>query len=154
MKTLTNTINEKLSISRHTVKKPTTVKDMLEFALPELEKEMKNILGPDVRNFDFDLHVNESTNRRNETIYEIESGELIDLTGPLGKIYYEKYRFSTWGGNHVEGDNGEKKIWFNPKFHFSYINGGSNGNDAFWHGLWFNLDTQEWEFGRKLTDKY
>lgn len=153
MKTLAKSINEKLAISRTTRNAPETIKEMLEYALPELEAAIKDILGPEVRNFDFELHVNEEKNRRGEVVYEIASGDLIELTGPLGKIYYERYGFYCSGGNNVE-DEGVKKIWFNPKFHFRYINGGSNGNDAFWNSLWFNLETQEWEFGRQINKPY
>lgn len=120
--------------------------NLIENALPKLETAINNILKT---NFDLGLKVTESLNRRNEVIYTIESGELKSLTGPIGEATYESYVFATWGGQKVMDEN---KIWFNSKFFFKYKNGGSNGTDAFWHALWFDLDTNNWVFGRNINE--
>jgi hypothetical protein len=120
--------------------------NLIENALPKLESVINNMLNT---NFDLGLKVTESLNRRNEVIYEIESAELKSLTGPIGEMTYKSYKFSTWGGQKVMNEN---KIWFNPKFFFTYNNGGSNGTDAFWHALWFDLDTNDWVFGRNINE--
>ena len=120
--------------------------NLIENALPKLETAINNMLKT---NFDLGLKVTESLNRRNEVIYSIESGELKSLTGPIGEMTYESYTFATWGGMKVMDEN---KIWFNPKFFFKYKNGGSNGTDAFWQALWFDLDTNDWVFGRNINE--
>ena len=125
-------------------------KQALESALPILEDAIKSILGPEVSDFDFGLTINEFRNRKGEICYEITSKDLVDLTGAIGKMTYESYKFSTWGGMRFVDDDGENKIWFNPKFFFKYGGGGSNGTDAFWSSLWYNLDANEWVFGRRL----
>lgn len=125
-------------------------KQILESALTDLECAIKSILGPEVQDFDFGLRINESENRRGEICYEIESAELVELTGPIGKMTYKSYKFSTWGGQRFEDADGTHKIWFNPKFFFKYVNDGSNGTDAFWSGLWYDLDANNWVFGRRL----
>ena len=122
------------------------MKTLIENALPKLESVINHMLNT---NFDLGLKVTESLNRRNETVYTIESAELKSLTGPIGEMTYESFVFATWGGQKVMDEN---KIWFNPKFFFKYKNGGSNGTDAFWHALWFDLDTNDWVFGRNINE--
>ena len=141
MKNIKDKINEKLQVSNS--KTASTLLQKIEFALPELEKEIKKKLGNDANNFDFELTVDEKTDRRNETIYTINSGNLIELTGPIGKTIYESFIFNTWGGNKVPDEN---KIWFNPKFSFRYVKGGSNGTEAIWNSIWFDIDEEEWIF--------
>lgn len=141
MKNIKDKINEKLQVSNS--KTAASLLEKIEFALPELEKEIKKKLGNGVNSFDFELTVEEGKTRRNETIYTINSGNLVELTGPIGKITYERFTFNTWGGNKVPDEN---KIWFNPKFSFKYINGGSNGTEAFWNSIWFDIDKEEWIF--------
>lgn len=77
----------------------------------------------------------------------IESENLAKHTG-ICQVLYSEFVFSTWGGSLITGLT--PKIWFNPKFVFEYKEGGSNGTDALWTGLYFNLETKEWEFGREL----
>lgn len=76
----------------------------------------------------------------------IKSENLAKYTGICQSLYSE-FVFTTWGGTLIAGS---PKIWFNPKFFFEYKDGGSNGADALWTGLYFNLETKEWEFGREL----
>lgn len=121
-------INEKLNVS-----KPTnggTLLSRLENALPELEEAIIERLGdPTLRNFDFRLTVTESKDRAGKPRFEITSSNLLELTGPIGKITYDEFIFTTWGGTITDTGN---EIWFNPKFEFHYVNGGSNGCDALW----------------------
>lgn len=140
-------INEKLKVDKN--ESPRTLKDQIEDALPALEEAIIERLGNDsfVRNFDFDLKVNERTDRNGRTIFEITSNNLLDLTGPIGKITYQSYIFHTWGGTI---DTEENKVWFSPKFSFKYIDGGSNGCDAFWSAIWYDIDEDKWIFGRKI----
>ena len=140
-------INEKLNIS-----KPTnngTLLSRIENALPELEEAIVERLGdPKLKNFDFWLTVTESTDRAGRPRFEIKSGNLVELTGPIGKITYDEFIFTTWGGTITDTGN---EIWFNPKFEFHYVNGGSNGSDAFWGSLWFILENDSWKLGRPLS---
>ena len=102
-----------------------------------LESAISSRLGIEVK-----LNVSEN---RNGNI-EIQSENLAKHTGILVNLYKE-FVFSIWGGTLIVDEN---KIWFNPKFFFKYRDGGSNGTDALWTGLYFNLETKEWEFGREL----
>ena len=140
-------INEKLNVS-----KPTnggTLLSRLENALPELEEAIIERLGdPTLRNFDFGLTVTESKDRAGKPRFEITSGNLLELTGPIGKITYDEFIFTTWGGTITDTGN---EIWFNPKFEFHYVNGGSNGCDALWSSFWYNIPDHDWIFGRKIS---
>ena len=141
-------INEKLKVDKN--ESPRTLKDHIEEALPILEEAIIERLGNDsfVRNFDFGLKVDEITDRNGRTRFEITSNNLLELTGPIGKITYESYTLCTWGGTiHTE----ENKVWFNPKFNFKYIDGGSNGCDAFWSAFWYDIEKHDWIFGRKIN---
>ena len=141
-------INEKLNVNKN--KFPETLKGQIEEALPILEEAIIERLGNDsfVRNFDFGLKVDEITDRNGRTRFEITSNNLLELTGPIGKITYESYTLCTWGGTiHTE----ENKVWFNPKFNFKYIDGGSNGCDAFWSAFWYDIEKHDWIFGRKIN---
>lgn len=143
MKKITEIINEKLKLNNDD-QTPATLLEQIELALPELEAEMIDILGKDAVNFDFGLTITEDKNGK----FEIESGELIELTGAIGKYTYESFKFNTWGGKVL--NNGQ--VWFNPKFDFKYKGGGSNGTDGFWTGLWFLPEENTWKFGSR-TDK-
>ena len=140
-------INEKLNVS-----KPTnggTLLNRLENALPELEEAIIERLGdPTLRNFDFGLTVTESKDRAGKPRFEITSGNLLELTGPIGKITYDEFIFTTWGGTITDTGN---EIWFNPKFEFHYVNGGSNGCDALWSSFWYDITEHDWIFGRKIS---
>lgn len=147
MKSPKQYIIEKLNVSKPT--SDGSLLNRLENALPELEEAIVERLGdPKLRNFDFGLTVTESEDRAGKPRFEITSGNLIELTGPIGKITYDEFKFITWGGNIT--DTG-KEIWFNPKFEFHYINGGSNGTDAFWGSLWFILENDSWKLGRPIS---
>ena len=78
------------------------MKTLIENALPKLESVINHMLNT---NFDLGLKVTESLNRRNETVYTIESAELKSLTGPIGEMTYESYTFATWGGQKVMDEN-------------------------------------------------
>lgn len=140
-------INEKLNVS-----KPTnngTLLSRIENALPDLEEAIVERLGdPKLRNFDFGLTVTQSEDRLGKLRFEITSGNLIELTGPIGKITYDEFKFTTWGGTFTKEKDA---IWFNPKFEFHYIAGGSNGSDAFWYGMQFLLEDNTWKFGRPIS---
>lgn len=142
-------INEKLKVDKN--KSPKTLKDQIENALPALEEAIIKRLGNDssLRNFDLGLTVEENTDRSGNPTFTISSKNLIELTGPIGKLLYEKFIFQPWGGTKVNGPDGQR-IWFNPKFQFKYKDGGSNGADAFWSGLWYAIDEDEWIFGKEI----
>lgn len=143
-------IDEKLNVNKDKVAE--TLREQIEEALPALEEAIIKRLGNDsyVRNFDFGLKVDESTDRNGKPRFEISSNNLLDLTGPIGKITYKEYIFVTWGGTTVN-DPSENKIWFNPKFSFKYKDGGSNGTDALWSAIWYDIDEYEWIFGREIS---
>lgn len=143
-------IDEKLKVDKN--ESPTTLKDQIEDALPALEEAIIKRLGndPSLRNFDFGLTVEENTDRSGNYAFTISSKNLIELTGPIGKIMYDEFIFQLCGGTKVNGPDG-KQIWFNPKFHFKYKDGGSNGSDAFWSGLWYVIDEDTWIFGREIS---
>ena len=126
-----------------------TLKDQIEEALPVLEEAIIKKLGNDpfLRNFDLGLTVEENSDRSGNSTFTISSKNLIELTGPIGKITYQSYIFHTWGGTI---DTEENKVWFSPKFSFKYIDGGSNGCDAFWSALWYDIEEHNWIFGRKI----
>lgn len=140
-------INEKLNVSKPTNGR--TLLSRLENALPELEEAIIERLGdPTLRNFDFGLTVIESKDRAGKPRFEITSSNLLELTGPIGKITYDEFIFTTWGGTITDTGN---EIWFNPKFEFHYVNGGSNGCDALWSSFWYNIPDHDWIFGRKIS---
>ena len=142
-------INEKLKVDKN--ESPKTLKDQIEEALPVLEEAIIKKLGndPSLRNFDLGLTVKENTDRSGNPTFTISSKNLVELTGPIGKIMYEEFIFQPWEGTQVNGPDG-KRIWFNPKFQFKYKDGGSNGTDAFWSGLWYVIDEDKWIFGREI----
>lgn len=142
-------IDEKLNVNK-SGKVAETLREQIEEALPILEEAIIERLGNDayIRNFDFGLKVDESTDRNGKTRFEITSNNLLDLTGPIGKITYQSYELCTWGGTI---DTEENKVWFNPKFSFKYIDGGSNGCDALWSAFWYDIEEHDWIFGRKIS---
>ena len=143
-------IDEKLKVDKN--ESPITLKDQIEDALPALEEAIIKRLGndPSLRNFDLGLTVKENTDRSGNPTFNISSKNLIKLTGPIGKIMYDEFSFEMWGGK-ILHEGGKNQIWFNPKFHFNYKDGGSNGSDAFWSGIWYNIDEDEWIFGREIS---
>ena len=143
-------IDEKLKVDKN--KYARTLKDKMEDALPILEEAIINRLGDDsyIRNFDLGLTIEENTDREGNPVFNISSKNLVELTGPIGKITYNELIFETWGGTKVHA-SGKNQIWFNPKFQFTYKDGGSNGIDAIWFGLWYDIDKDEWIFGREIV---
>ena len=142
-------IDEKLKVDKNG--SPITLKDQIEDALPALEEAIIKRLGndPQLRNFDLELTVKENVKRSGELTFDISSKNLVELTGPIGKLLYKEFIFQTWGGTEVNSPSG-KRIWFSPKFQFEYKNGGSNGTDAFWLAFWYNIDTDEWIFANEI----
>lgn len=142
-------IDEKLKVDKN--ESPKTLKDQIEEALPALEEAIIKRLGndPSLRNFDLGLTVKENTDRSGNPTFTISSKNLIELTGPIGKIMYNEFTFDTWGGK-ILHESGKNQIWLNPKFQFKFKDGGSNGSDAFWSGLWYDIDEDEWIFGREI----
>ena len=142
-------INEKLKVDKN--KSLITLKDRIEDALPALEEAIIKKLGNDsyLRNFDLGLSVKEYKDGSGNPKYEITSNDLIELTGPIGKTLYDKFIFKTWGGTKVK-DLNKNAIWFNPKFDYHYIAGGSNGTNALWLAFWYDIDDDEWIFGKEL----
>lgn len=142
-------INEKLKVDKN--KSPRTLKDRIEDALPALEEAIIKKLGSDsdLRNFDLGLSVEETKDRYGNQKFSISSNNLVELTGPIGKILYNKFIFKTIGG--TKGDTPNKNtIYFNPEFEYYYNNGGSNAAVAFWLVFWYDIDEDEWIFGREL----
>lgn len=142
-------INEKLKVDKN--KSPRTLKDRIEDALPALEEAIIKKLGnnSDLRNFDLGLSVEETKDRYGNQKFSISSNNLVELTGPIGKILYDKFILKTSGG--TKGDTPNKNtIWFGPRFDYHYIDGGSNGVDALWSAFWYDIDEDEWIFGREL----
>ena len=143
-------IDEKLKVDKNG--SPITLKDQIEEALPALEEAIIKRLGNDssLRNFDLGLTVKENVDRSGNSTFNISSKNLIELTGPIGKIMYDEFSFEMWGGK-ILHDGGKNQIWFNPKFHFKYKDGGSNGSDAFWSAIWYDIDEDKWIFGREIS---
>lgn len=141
-------IDEKLNVNKDKVAE--TLREQIEEALPALEEAIIERLGNDsfVRNFDFGLTVEEYEDRSGNPAFTISSNNLVELAGPIGKITYQSYEFCTWGGTI---DTEENKVWFNPKFSFKYIDGGSNGCDALWSAFWYDIEEHEWIFGREIS---
>ena len=142
-------INEKLKVDKN--ESPKTLKDQIEEALPVLEDAIIKKLGNDpfLRNFDLGLTVKENIDRSGNSTFAISSNDLIELTGPIGKAMYSEFTFETWGGKIIH-ELGKNQVWFNPKFRFEYTDGGSNGSDAFWSGIWYDIDEDKWIFGREI----
>ena len=143
-------ISEKLKIDKNG--SPITLKDQIEDALSALEEAIIKRLGNDssLRNFDLGLTIEENDVREGNSTFTISSKNLIELTGPIGKITYDEFIFETWGGT-ILHDGGKNQIWFKPKFQFKYKDGGSNGADAFWSGIWYDIDEDKWIFGREIV---
>ena len=146
MKRAQQYLNEKLSVSGKVKEYSPGILGQMEQALPDLEEEIYNILGPESRTVELGLIVKHNQIR---DTYEIMSDNLVDLTGPIGKYTYDEFRFETWGGKQTNDD--KPTIWFNPKFSFHYINGGSNGADALWTGFYFDYENDTWIFGKRYN---
>ena len=144
-------LNEKLNVTKN--KTPYgTLKDRMEASLVDLEEAIIERLGDgsQSRNIDLGLTVEEETNYiYGKQVYKISSNNLVDLTGPIGKTIYKEFIFETNGGT-VQQTDDSNRVWFNPKFSFTYKNGGSNGTDAFWISLWYDIDENKWIFGREI----
>ena len=86
-------INEKLKVDKN--ESPKTLKDQIEEALPALEEAIIKRLGNDasLRNFDFGLTVKENTDRSGNPTFTISSKNLVELTGPIGKVMYNEFIF-------------------------------------------------------------
>ena len=143
-------ISEKLKIDKNG--SPITLKDQIEDALPALEEAIIKRLGNDssLRNFDLGLTIEENDVREGNSTFTISSKNLIELTGPIGKIMYDEFIFKLLGGTKVHAP-GKNQIWFSPKFQFTYKDGGSNGADVFWSGIWYDIDEDKWIFGREIV---
>lgn len=89
-------IDEKLKVDKN--ESPKTLKDQIENALPALEEAIIKRLGNDssLRNFDLGLTVEENADRSGNPAFTISSKNLIELTGPIGKLLYEKFIFQPW----------------------------------------------------------
>ena len=86
-------INEKLKVDKN--ESPRTLKDQIEEALPALEEAIIKRLGNDssLRNFDLGLTVKENTDRSGNSTFTISSKNLVELTGPIGKVMYNEFIF-------------------------------------------------------------
>lgn len=149
MKTINNRIHEKLVLNKS---KSSEAHEGLwgdiEMALPDLEAEMHKALkenDPSFKPFDFGLTVDIEKDRRGNDKFVIKSDSLIDITGPLGKMIYEKYMYEAVSGSYDETDT---ELWFTSKFWFKYKGGGSNGADAFWSSLYFDIKEKTFILGR------
>ena len=143
-------VDEKLKVDKNESSR--TLKDQIEDALPALEEAIIKRLGndPSLRNFDLGLTIEENADRSGNSTFTISSKNLIELTGPIGEIMYDEFIFQPWGGTKINGPDG-KQIWFSPKFRFKYKDGGSNGADVFWSGIWYDIDEDKWIFGREIV---
>ena len=92
MKRAQQYLNEKLSVSGKAKEYSPGILGQIERALPDLEEEIYNILGPDSRAVELGLIVKH--NQIKDT-YDIISDNLVDLTGPIGKYTYDEFRFET-----------------------------------------------------------
>lgn len=149
MKTINNRIHEKLVLNKS---KSSEAHEGLwgdiEMALPDLENEMHDLLksvDPNYKPFDFGLTVEVEKDRRGDDRFIIKSGSLLDLTGSLGKFIYEKYSYEAVSGSYSENDI---ELWFTSKFWFKYKSGGSNGADAFWSYLYFDIREKKFIVGK------
>lgn len=149
MKNINTRIQEKLVLSKS---KPSESHEGLwgdiELALPDLEAEMHKMLkdsDPAFKPFDFGLTVEVEKDRRGNDRFVIKSDSLLDITGPMGKMIYEKFMYEADSGSYSETDT---EIWFTTKFWFKYKGGGSNGTDAFWQSLYFDIKEKTFIVGR------
>ena len=149
MKNINTRIQEKLVLNKT---KSSETHDGLwgdiELALPDLEAEMHKMLkdnDPSFKPFDFDLTVDVEKDRQGRDRFVIKSGSLLDITGPMGKMIYEKYMYEAASGSYNENDT---ELWFTSKFWFKYKGGGSNGADAFWSSLYFDIKEKTFIIGR------
>ena len=143
-------LNEKLNVTKD--KTPYgTLKGRIEASLVDLEETIIGRLGSDLRvgNVDLGLRVEEDKDSYGKQKFEISSDNLVELTGPIGKIIYKEFTFETWGGTKPNDPN-KNVIWFNPKFTFKYKAGGSNASDALWSAIWYDIDEDKWIFGREI----
>lgn len=143
-------LNEKLNVTKD--KTPYgTLKDRMEASLVDLEEAIIERLGSDLQvgNVDLGLSVKEDKDSYGKQKFEISSDNLVELTGPIGKMIYKEFIFETNGGT-VQQIDDSNRVWFSPKFSFTYKNGGSNGTDAFWVSLWYDIDENKWIFGREI----
>ena len=149
MKNINTRIQEKLVLSKT---KPSEAHEGLwgdiELALPDLEAEMHKMLkdaDPTFKPFDFGLTVEVEKDRRGNDRFVIKSDSLLDITGPMGKMIYEKFMYGANSGSYSETDT---EICFTTKFWFKYKGGGSNGTDAFWQSLYFDIKEKTFIVGR------
>ena len=143
-------LNEKLNVTKD--KTPYgTLKDRIEASLVDLEEAIIGRLGGDLRvgNVDLGLSVKEDKDSYGKQKFEISSNNVVELTGPIGKMLYEEFTFETWGGTKADDPN-KNVIWFNPKFDYHYKDGGSNSANALWSAFWYDIDKDEWIFGREI----
>lgn len=149
MKTINKLIKEKLVLSKTKASEAHEgLWGDIELALPVLENEMYKLLkesDPSFKHFDFGLTVDVEKDRRGDDRFIIKSGSLLDITGPLGKFIYEKYSYEATSGSYNENDT---ELWFTSKFWFKYKNGGSNGADAFWSYLYFDIREKTFIVGK------
>lgn len=144
------TVNEKLNVTKG--KTPSgTLKDRIEASLVDLEEAIIGRLGGDlhVGNVDLGLTVEETEDRYRKQKFSISSNNLVELTGPIGKTLYDTFIFKTWGGTKADDPN-KNVIWFNPKFDYHYKDSGSNSTNALWSAFWYDIDKDEWIFGREI----
>lgn len=113
--------------------------------LPELSAEIADVTGLKADDITFEISAARNGN------LSLESNDLKEFFGPLGKAMYKEIKLITWQGNVMEQKD-KKYIYFSPKWDFSYLGGGSNGTDAIWYNILFNITDNVWVFGNKLRD--
>lgn len=86
---------------------------------------------------------------RSRNDISIESNNLVEFFGELGPLMFKEINLITWQGKLYERD-GEKYIYFNPKWAFSFHSGGSNGTDALFNGIRFIVGENKWVVGSRL----
>lgn len=73
----------------------------------------------------------------------LKSNNLASQTG-ICQVLFNSFYFDAYG---YLTDN---VVIFKPHFSYLFHDGGENGNNAIWSMINFNLDTNEWSFGREL----
>jgi len=103
--------------------------------LPELEKIIAKDYGLNVK-----LTVEQSPESRGATYFYINSNDLLNETGKLGRIMFKNINLNFYCDLYT-GD--AEMLWFGTKINYQHPSLGSNGVD-FYNRLSFNLTDEKW----------
>lgn len=84
-------------------------------------------------------------------VIEVESNDLKEKAGILGKLY-RFLKIHDFGSNIYKNTDGEICAWVSLSFRWEYHGRGSNGTEIF--NAWYNFDQRKWEFGEGTWEKY